>query len=139
MNKGFSLLEIMISIFILGILVALAVPMYDDYTKKSRAAELPYLIKTIVEVQITRKANPETGSSYATALESMSWGTSSGKDVGKFYSFGTSGVDDCDPGTAADPLPVGLGEAWAKDNDSVPLNWRSGCMDSEHVLRTNSF
>ena len=49
--KGFTLLELMVSIIIIGILAAVAVPQYQKAVEKSRAAEALTLGKSIVEAQ----------------------------------------------------------------------------------------
>ncbi len=73
MKKGFTLIELMIVIAIIGILAAVAIPMYSDYTKKARTSEVAGNLKEIAKMQIAYKEDPMTGTSYATSIGSTRW------------------------------------------------------------------
>ncbi len=127
----------MIVIAIIGILAAVAVPMYGEYTKRARTTEIPFILRVIVQQQISRMHDPAIGL-FATAIETLEWRTSSGDTAGTFYQYGTSGVPTCDPGSGETPEPEGLAEAVALDFDEVPGDWRAACMDHALTLLSNS-
>lgn len=136
-TKGFSLIEIMIVISIIAILAAVAIPLYGDYTRKARTAEVPENFKVIIREQYAHMYDPTFGE-FATGLATLGWRTSKGTTEGSFYRFSTSGVSSCDPGTFGSPIPIGLAEAVALDFSLVPDDWRSACMDRQSVMRHNS-
>ena len=79
MKKGFTLIELMIVIAIIGILAAVAIPMYADYTKKARTSEVAGTLKEISKVQIAFREDPQGGNGgYADAIKSLNWKTNVG-------------------------------------------------------------
>ncbi len=137
MRKGFTIIELMISLAILGILTSVAIPMVQNYTKLSRVSEVPLTIKGIAQIQIARREDPSMNGLYASDLTTLEWTTSKGTTDGKCYGFGTNGVPDCDPGTAADLMPIGLAEAWSLLPNTVPDDWVTVCLDEDLNMSIN--
>jgi hypothetical protein len=62
-NKGFTLIEMMIVIAIMGVLAAIALPMYQDYLVKTQVNRVYYELssaKTVVESIISAGNTPTT-------------------------------------------------------------------------------
>lgn len=59
-SKGFTLIELMVVILIIGILAALAIPKFSDASAKAKMSEIPTVIAAFDNAQLARIA--ETGS-----------------------------------------------------------------------------
>ena len=51
-SKGFTLIELMVVIVIIGILAAIAIPKFMDATVKSKVAEIPTVVMTYEHAQL---------------------------------------------------------------------------------------
>lgn len=72
-QKGFTLIELMIVVAIIGILAAVALPAYQDYTVRSRVIE---------GVQLAASAKTELGSGFSTLVDltstAITWNAKAG-------------------------------------------------------------
>ncbi len=154
MKKGFTLIELMIVIAIIGILAAVAIPMYSDYTKKSRTSEVQQNLSEMVKMQLVYKEDPNGGNGVKFINDIATLGFKTSMD--KFNSDATScgSGDTTTPGSATDyacgkfygykigTLNEGketmctavaatcLGVAAVIDSDMVPSDWTAGGMNS---------
>ncbi|MBN8554734.1 MAG: prepilin-type N-terminal cleavage/methylation domain-containing protein [Deltaproteobacteria bacterium] len=62
-KKGFTLIELMIVVAIIGILAAVAIPAFLNYIKRSKTAEAPLLLKNLVDAEVTFFTRPRAASS----------------------------------------------------------------------------
>jgi len=68
-EKGFTLIELMIVVVIIGILAALAIPRFMQATTKSKQSEAKQLLKQVYTMQRTyRQANAGYGDDGVTAV-----------------------------------------------------------------------
>jgi len=92
-NKGFTLVELMIVVAIIGILAAIAVPNYQKYQSKARQAEVKLNLST---AHTALQSFMVENSTYTGCLANIGVAVGSAAEK-RYYSFG---IDDASTGAA---------------------------------------
>ena len=133
LQQGFTLIELMIVVAIIGILAAVALPAYQDYTIRAKMSEV------ILAMSACRTSITEVYQSGGSQPAANSWGCEGG--VGSKYVAGISSSQDGvvtatirNIATAVDTSVVSLAPlangttvaTWSANSGSGLFGWRCG-------------
>ena len=133
LQQGFTLIELMIVVAIIGILAAVALPAYQDYTIRAKMSEV------ILALSACRTSITEVYQSGGSQPAANSWGCEGG--VGSKYVNGISsdanglvtatvqniaGVVDTSVVTLAPLSGAATVASWAANSGSGLFGWRCG-------------
>lgn len=128
-DKGFTLIELMMVVVILGILVALALGTFRSYQAKSKQAEAKINLGAIGNLAEAYKAEHDT---YVTSFDSLGWAPNFITRYRYWYNGASAvntptsmeaGVDYSDPGSAATSNAFTAAAVGNVDSDPTTDQW----------------
>ncbi len=131
-QKGFTLIELMIVVAIIGILAAVAIPAYQDYTVKSKVTEASNLVAGVK--QAIAEQNDYTGLTNSTAAGALAMNAALDTTIKGNYvlSVTATGVDathatiTATHNPASATVPAALGGTtiiWTGTNNGGSVSW----------------
>ena len=119
-KKGFTLIELMIVVAIIGILAAIAIPNFLNYQCKAKQSEAKQSLGTIAKNEVAYFAEHDT---YSNSLGALGFAT-----VGNArYTYGVSGSDTAFTGTAATADLNGSADGWHITTNLTLTNGTNAC------------
>jgi type IV pilus assembly protein PilA len=99
-NKGFTLIELMIVVAIIGIIAAIAIPSYLGFVSKTRRSEVKYNLEAIYKAEISWFGE---NSSFDNSFARIRW-----RPEGTAYYTYSVGNEYYGKNVATNPMPGGI-------------------------------
>jgi len=100
-NKGFTLIELMIVVAIIGILAAIAVPNFMNFLAKTKRSEVKYNLEAIYKCEISYFGE---NNGFSSSFDTIRWYP---EGTIYYYTF-TMGTEYFGLSVASNPEPAGL-------------------------------
>jgi len=123
-NKGFTLIELMIVVAIIGILAAIAIPNFMMFLAKTKRSEVKYNLEAIFKCEIAHFAEYNA---YSNSFSTIRW-----RPDGKIYYYTfTMGAEYYGLPVATNPMPGGFTYG-ANTSSFTVLSW--GNIDNDPTI-----
>jgi type IV pilus assembly protein PilA len=104
-DKGFTLVELLVVIVIIGILTAIALPSFLNQTAKAKQAEAKQKVSSILKTQQSWRTENAT---FATNIDDLALGNLAGASTAPVYAYALVGGDATTTGATATSADVSV-------------------------------